>query len=105
MFGIISGLFSAGGGLLLVPAYSLIFNSSEKESRATAIFCILPMVIISTAIYGLNMQLNLSLTFKCATGEIIGSVIGSKILDKLKPIYLQILFILFLLYACLKILF
>ena len=37
--GFISGMFASGGGLLLIPAYIHFFDSSEKEARATAIFC------------------------------------------------------------------
>lgn len=103
--GIISGLFGAGGGLVLIPAYSLAFNTSEKETKSTAIFCILPMVIVSSIFYFFNNYINWSLAIKCTTGEILGSLIGSKLLNTLKPKYLKIIFILFLLYASIRMLF
>lgn len=45
--GIISGLFGAGGGLILVPAFVNMLNTDEKKARATSVFCIMPMVIVT----------------------------------------------------------
>ena len=95
--GFISGMFASGGGLLLIPAYVYLFKSTEKEARATAIFCILPMVITTTIFYRIG--------FLCALGGIIGSFIGSKLLNKLNSKYLKIIFIVFLLYSGIKIAF
>ena len=50
--GIVSGMFSSGGGLILVPIYVYVLKMSEKESRATSLFCILPMVIVTAIMYG-----------------------------------------------------
>lgn len=49
--GIITGLFGAGGGMILVPAFTFILKLGEKESRATSVFCILPMVCASSFFY------------------------------------------------------
>ena len=53
--GIICGLFSAGGGLILVPAFTHILKLDEKTSRGTSIFAILPMVITSGIFYYNNI--------------------------------------------------
>ena len=45
--GIICGLFAAGGGMVLVPAYVYILKMDEVKARATSIFSILPMVFVS----------------------------------------------------------
>lgn len=94
-----------GGGLLLVPAYTYIFNASEKEARATTIFCILPMVIVTAIFYGKGNFINWNIGIICATGGIIGSLIGSKLLNILKGKYLKLIFICFLLYSGIKIIF
>ena len=70
--GIISGLFASGGGLLLVPIYTYILKLDEKEARATSLFCILPMVILTAIVYNKNNYIDSSLGLKCATGGIIG---------------------------------
>ena len=96
--GIISGLFGAGGGLILVPAFVNMLNTDEKKARATSVFCIMPMVIVTAFFYNKNnIQWNLGI--KCAIGGILGGIIGSKLLIKIPNKYLKFAFILFLIYA------
>ena len=49
--GFINGFFATGGGMILVPAFASILNMDTKEARGTSIFCILPMVIVSSIFY------------------------------------------------------
>ncbi len=49
--GIISGMFSSGGGMIIVPSLQYIFKLDQKKSRATSIFIILPMVIAAGIVY------------------------------------------------------
>lgn len=100
--GIISGLFGAGGGLILVPVLVHYLKLSEKEARATTIFCILPMVITSGIIYYNNDLIDWSLAIKCAIGGMIGSFIGTKLLRSLSNKVLKISFIIFLIYVAVK---
>lgn len=97
--GIISGMFASGGGLILVPIYTYVFGLDEKESRATSLFCMLPMVILTAIIYNNNNFINWELGIKCAIGGIVGGIIGGKLLNKISDKYLQIIFIIFLIYA------
>lgn len=39
--GIISGLFSTGGGMISVPAFTYILKLNEKQARSTSIMCVL----------------------------------------------------------------
>ena len=100
--GIISGLFGAGGGLILVPIFVHYLKLSEKEARATTIFCVLPMVIISGIIYYNNNLIDWNLAIKCAIGGIVGSIIGTKLLKNLSNKILKITFIIFLIYVSIK---
>lgn len=100
--GIISGLFGAGGGMILVPAFSFFNKMNEKEARATSIFCILPLVIVSCIIYLKNEYINWNIGIKCAMGGIIGGIIGSLLLKKLNNQILNILFTIFLLYMSIR---
>ena len=52
--GAVSGIFGAGGGMILVPAFVYLLNMDEKSARATSIFVILPIVIASSFIYMKN---------------------------------------------------
>lgn len=100
--GIISGLFGAGGGLILVPIFVHYLKLSEKEARATTIFSVLPMVIISGIIYSSNNLIDWNLAIKCAIGGIVGSIIGTKLLKNLSNKILKITFIIFLIYVSIK---
>ncbi len=102
--GIISGLFASGGGLILVPIYTYFMKLDEKQARATSLFCILPMVVITALVYGRNDFIDWQIGIRCAIGGIIGGLIGSKLLNVIPERYLQISFILFLFYAGIRIL-
>ena len=100
--GLISGFFSAGGGMILVPSFIHILKMNEKEARATSIFSILPMVIVSGFFYMKGNYIDWSLGIKCAVGGIIGGYIGAKLLKKLSDKILKISFIIFLGYSSVK---
>ena len=59
--GFLSGLFAAGGGLVLVPMFTYVLKLDEKEARATTLFCILPMVLLTAVIYSRNDFIDWSL--------------------------------------------
>lgn len=100
--GIISGLFAAGGGMIVVPALIHLFKLEDAKARATSVFAILPMVIASGIFYYKNDYVNWNLGIKCAIGGIIGGVIGAKLLNKIPTKILRILFIVFLIYTSVK---
>lgn len=100
--GIISGLFAAGGGMIVVPALIHLFKLEDAKARATSVFAILPMVIASGIFYYKNDYVNWNLGIKCAIGGIIGGVIGAKLLNKIPTKILRILFIVFLIYTSAK---
>ena len=87
--GVICGMFSSGGGLILVPMFVYVLK----------LFCILPMVVITAIMYSRNNFINWQIGIKCAIGGIIGGIIGGKLLNKIPTKYLKISFILFLFYA------
>ena len=102
--GIISGLFSSGGGLILVPAFVYLLEMDERKARGTTILCILPMVIVSSIFYYKNRYIDIKIAILCAIGGVIGGIIGAKLLKKLPIIYVKIVFVVFLLYMGIKIL-
>ena len=100
--GIISGLFSTGGGMILVPAFIYFLNMNEKEARATSLTCILPMVITTSIFYAKSNYINLSLGLICAVGGVIGGFIGAKFINKFPDWFLKSSFIAFLIYIAIK---
>lgn len=97
--GIISGIFSTGGGMILVPAFVYILKMDSVKARATSLTCILPMVIASSIFYAKNDYLNWDIGWLCAVGGVIGGYIGSKFLNKIPDYILKISFTVFLIYV------
>ena len=102
--GFISGLFAAGGGMIVVPAFIHIFKLEGAEARATSVFAILPMVITSGLLYYNSNYIDWNIGFKCAIGGIFGGFIGAKLLKRLPDKVLKIAFIIFLGYTSIKML-
>ena len=100
--GVISGLFAAGGGMIVVPALIHIFKLEDAKARATSVFAILPMVVVSGLFYYKKDYIDWNLGIKCAIGGIIGGVIGAKLLKKMSSKTLRILFVIFLAYTSIK---
>ena len=103
--GIISGLFTAGGGLIIVPALLYTLKLEPKKARATSLFCILPMVIVTAIFYGQSNLINWNIGIKCAIGGIVGGIVGAKLLNCLPEKYLKIVFTMFLIYAGINMIF
>ena len=100
--GVISGLFAAGGGMIVVPALIHIFKLEDAKARATSVFAILPMVVVSGLFYYKKDYIDWNLGIKCAIGGIIGGIIGAKLLKKMSSKTLRILFVIFLAYTSIK---
>ena len=100
--GIISGLFAAGGGMIVVPALIHLYKLEDAKARATSVFAILPMVITSGIFYYKNDYIDWNIGIKCAIGGIIGGIIGAKKHKKISTRILRILFIIFLIYTSTK---
>ena len=97
--GFFSGLFASGGGLIAVPGLVYLIHTEEKEARAIAIFCILPMVLSSMIFYKRAGNVDLRLGVLCGIGGLIGGWLGANILKKINDKYLVLIFIVFLIYS------
>ena len=102
--GIISGLFAAGGGLIIVPAFIHLLKKEDKLARGTAICSILPMVVTSSIFYYKENYINWNIGIKAAIGGILGGIIGGLLLKKIPTKYIKIIFTAFLLYVSIKML-
>ena len=67
--GFITGFFSAGGGMIVLPAILCFMKLDEKKARATTIFIILPMVITAAFFYYKGNLFDFSMGIKCAIGR------------------------------------
>ena len=90
--GFINGFFGAGGGLLLVPMISYARKDDAKTSHATTLVCVLCMCLASSVFYFIKKQVDYKLSFVCTIGGITGSLIGTKLLKKLKNNVIDLVF-------------
>jgi len=97
--GIISGIFTSGGGLVLIPLFVYFLKLDEKEARSATICCMLPMVVTTAFFYGKGQFIQWDIGVLCAIGGMVGAFLGTTLLKKLPVKYLKVLFIVFLLYA------
>ena len=97
--GLISGFFSTGGGMILVPAFMYILKIDSLIARATSVCCILPMVIASSFFYYKNDFINWNIALLCAIGGIVGGIIGAHLLKKIPDYIIKIAFTCFLVYV------
>ena len=100
--GVISGLFSTGGGMILVPAFIYLLKLDNTKARGTSVFCILPMVVTSGIFYYKENYIEWKIAIFCAIGGAIGGYIRSKVVKKLPERVLKIAFTIFLVYASYK---
>lgn len=103
--GVINGLFGGGGGTILVLALTLILGISQHKAQATAISVILPLSLISSYIYYKGGFAAADIAFKIAVGGVIGSYIGSSILNKIPANHLKNIFSIFMIIAAIRMLF
>ena len=102
--GIVCGLFSTGGGMILVPAFIYLINMKDTKARGTSVFCILPMVLTSSFFYYKGNYIDWKVSVLCAIGGTIGGYIGARLLKKLSPKILKIAFTIFLIYISFRML-
>lgn len=100
--GLVSGFFSTGGGLILVPAFLYLLEIDSQKARGTSVFCILPMVLTSSIFYYKGNFINWKVAILCGIGGAVGGYIGAKLLKKLPEKYLKIAFTIFLIYVSLR---
>ena len=90
--GIVSGLFSTGGGMILVPAFIHLLKMEDTQA----------MVITTSFFYYKGHYIEWKTAILCAIGGMLGGYIGAKLLKKLPTKILKIAFTIFLIYASYK---
>ena len=82
--GFVNGFLGAGGGMLVVPCIIAILKMDTKIAHATAILIILPICIVSGIIYAVKGAFEFDVFLPCLIGTVVGGVLGTFILSKLK---------------------
>lgn len=90
--GFVNGFFGAGGGLLLVPMISFVGGNKTKTAHATTLMCVMIMCIASSIMYFVRGELDYKLILLCTIGGLVGSLVGTKLLQKLKNNVIDLIF-------------
>lgn len=100
--GVINGLLGTGGGIPLL--FLLRRHSAAQDAFASALCCILPLSILSAALYYQTGSIAVSELFSSdilpyLLGAIPGGILGAVLLDRLKLSLIQYVFAALLLFS------
>ncbi len=103
LIGFANSLFGAGGGIIAVPVLKKS-GLSKRESHANAVAVILPVSLLSAILYLTEGKVQLSDASPYILTGLIGSVLGTVILNKISPRLLKRIFGIFIIYAGIRLL-
>ena len=103
LFRSVNGLLGAGGGMIAVPLLQRL-GLERKQAHANAVAVILPITVLSAALYLMKGYVSLSDSFIFIPGGIAGSLLGTLIMKKISPKWLKRIFGGFMIYAGVRLL-
>lgn len=87
--GAANGLFGAGGGMILVPLLTRWCRLDGKKAFATALSIILPLCLVSLAVYCMHGALDFSLALPYLIGGFGGGLLGGLLFKKVSAGFLH----------------
>ncbi len=90
--GFVNGFLGAGGGMLVVPCIIAILKMDTKIAHATAILIILPICVVSGVVYFIKGSFDFNVFLPCLIGTVIGGMVGTVLLKKMKNQWITIIF-------------
>lgn len=104
--GFANGLFGSGGGTIVVPAMERFLRVEEHKAHATAIAVILPLSVLSLAVYLWKADVGAvwGLALWVCAGGLAGGLVGAKLLARLNGLWLHRIFGAFMLAAAMRML-
>lgn len=101
--GFLNGLLGAGGGMLTVPLLELT-GVRGRRSHATSLAVILPLSLVSAAVYWYRGWFSPLLALPYLPGGLIGGLAGGLLLARLNTAWLKAVFSLLLFWAAFRLL-
>lgn len=102
--GMISALLGVGSGALKVPAMDIAMHMPIKASAATSDFMIGVTAAASAGAYFARGQINPFIAAPVVIGILVGAVVGSRLLNKITPKFVQALFMVVLIIVAVEML-
>lgn len=90
--GFVNGFLGGGGGVIVVSALLAVGGLKQKSAQATALLIILPLTLVSAAVYVFQGNVMWIPTFWTTIGVVGGGVVGALLLGNIKGNVAKILF-------------
>lgn len=87
--GLCNGLFGAGGGLFLVPLLTRWAGLEQRKAFATSVAVILPLSLVSAAVYWLKGGVDLAAAWPYLLGGAVGGLLSGKLFQKVPLAWLR----------------
>ena len=100
--GLVNGFFGGGGGSVLVPLLTQLCKLDQRRAFATSVAVILPLCVLSAAIYLARGRLDVMAALPYLLGGLPGCLVGSKLLGKLSTTFITRMFGLLILFAAVR---
>ena len=104
--GFFAGLFGIGGGLVMVPVLSFLFDAQNFNAQnnmhlalGTAMAAILVSAASSARAHHAHGAVNLTIVRTMTPGLLLGTALGTLLASRVSPFYLAIFFALFVYFA------
>lgn len=97
--GVVNGLFGGGGGMVLVPLLRRWCGLEGRKAFATCVAVILPLCVVSAAVYVLRRGVDAALAAPYLLGGLAGGFLGGRLFPKVSAGWLRYLFAAFLVYG------
>ena len=83
--GAVNGIFGGGGGMIVVPLLTSVGRKPPLVAHATAILVILPVSLVSAAVYLIGGWFDAELFIAVSIGVVLGGAAGAKLLGAITP--------------------
>lgn len=97
--GLTNGFFGGGGGSVLVPLLTRVCGLSQRQAFATSVAVILPLSLVSAAVYWFRGGLDVSAAWPYLLGGAVGGLLAGKIFRRVPLVWVRRAFGLLLLYG------
>lgn len=97
--GIINGFFGGGGGIVLISLYSHWLKLPERQTFASSVCAILPLCMVSSAIYFFKGALDIISALPYLIGGLAGGILGGLIFKKIPMSFVRKAFAIMIIYG------
>lgn len=102
--GLINGFFGAGGGMVLVPLLIGFAHLDDKQAFSSAIAIILPMCLVTIAVYRSQQIFPLAEALPYLIGGLLGGLAGGILFKKVTARFLHTIFGIIILWGGIRLL-